>query len=231
MDIHSYSRRRFLAVSMGITGLSTVGERSSATRRTPAGRSPKDDEVVLEQGETCVSLSPLSFQNQTIQEFYGVERPQYPGFHRPSNSSTSTNLERPQTSRLFLYRGPDGLGYVIIHGSEEGPGGAASFGIRHNPRTGKLLVQDDRSDRFRCRPNCALNWSWGGDDGGDGAVYQPLADEFEVRIDPAFNDQAVPEAPDGAEVERWQALSGDARDPDVIDLALDRPLVISSGTC
>lgn len=208
---------------MGVTGLLTTGKRGAA--RPTLHR----DGPVLELAGERVPLSPLSFRNQTIREFYGVDDPNRSGFHRPSRSNTATDLERPRTSRLFLYRGPDGLSYVILHGSDGGPGGAASFGIEHAPRSGDLVVQDDRDDAVRCRPNCALHWSWGGDDSSDGAVYQPLADEFEVRITPRFNDRAVPDAPDGATVERWQVLSGDARDPDATDLPLDRPVTLRSG--
>lgn len=241
----SLSRRQFLAASTGVTGVRTVGERGAATHPTlpsendssgvPAdegtdtGAEPHDD-VVLEQADRCIPLTPLSYQNQTIQEFYGVDHPQEPGFHWPEESHTATNLERPQTSRLFLYRGPDGLGYVIIHGAADGPGGAASFGIRHTPRSGKLLVHDDQGDPVRCRPNCALHWSWGADDGSDGAVYHPLAAEFEVEITPRFNDHARLDAPDG-EVKRWQVLSGDARVPEVFDLALDQPVTLRTDCC
>lgn len=234
MSDQSYSRRQFLLASLGITGLSTgasAGRRPSQFESTARQPSESADEFVLEQDETCVSVTPLRFQEQTIQEFYGVEQPQYAGFHRPEASSTATGLERAQTSRLFLYDGPDGLGYGILHGAADGPGGAASFAIRHSPRSGKLYVQDDPDDSFRCRPNCSLNWAWGADDASDGAVYQPLASEFEVEIDPAFNEHAVREAPTGGAVERWQVLSGDVRNPDVTDLALDQPVTLRSGSC
>lgn len=192
----------------------------------------------LEQGDQCIPLSPLSFQNMTIEEFFG-DQP------NPQQSNTPTNLERERTSLLFLYRGPsnltpewnpNALGFIIIHGASGGPGGAASFGINGLPNQGSSIVFDEgnrpaEGDYFACGGpgGCGYHWAWDG--GSDGTVFYPLGNEFAVRISPNFNEEASFDMPSGGGVERWQVLSGDGRNPDRTDLALDQPVILRSGSC
>lgn len=215
------------------------GRRFENPNDCPRPGTPADGGFALEQGDRCIPLTPLSYDGMPIEEFYGSPPD-------PKRSDTPTDLERPRTSLLFLYRGPsalggpsgrdpDRVGLVVIHGASGGPGGAASFTLEGGPDPGPTVFDDDAApdgseDYLACggAGECVANWAW--DDGNDGAVWHPLNAEFSVRITPRFNEAASLDPPSGG-VERWQVLSGDARSPDRTDLALDRPVTLRSGGC
>lgn len=217
------------------------GRRFENPNDCPRPRSPAEGgEFALEQGDRCIPLSPLSYRDMTIEDFYG-EQPD------PKQSDTPTNLERERTSLLFLYRGPSGsggesardpdrVGLVVIHGASGGPGGAASFTLRGGPDPGPTVFDDDAApngdeDYLACggAGECVANWAWDG--ANDGAVWHPLNEEFSIGIRPQFDEAASLDPPSGGGVERWQVLSGDARNPDRFDLALDQPVTLRTGGC
>jgi hypothetical protein len=183
----------------------------------------------------CVELRPLRYQSQTAEEFYGYDP--NPDAPNPRQSNTPTGLEAPGVSRLFLYQGPDGLCLFIIHGGGEGEqGGAASFRISGLPDSGDWVVLDDShegtQDIFDVDGDPAvLHWAWGGGGRNDGAVFCGLGSQFRIRIDPAFNEAARRDPIDSGRIEEWQLLSGSPADPDVVDLALDQPIVLETGRC
>lgn len=187
----------------------------------------------LEQGERCIPLTPLQYQSQTVEEFYGYT-PDVSAAN-PRQSNTPTNVEEPGTSRLFLFSGPQGLSLVILHGGDGDPGGAASFEITGLPPAGEWVVLDDShegsQDVFETQAGRSeMHWAWGLAGRNDGGAFRGLGGGFEVRIDAAFGEAAMREPLDGADV-NWQVLSGDARNPEVTDLDEDRPVTIRSGGC
>ena len=199
-------------------------------KAAPAG------EFAVRQGEECIPIEPLSFEDQSIEEFYGYEPD--PSAENPRQSNFPVPLEQVQTSRMFLYEGPDGLSLVFVHGGDDDPGGAASFEISGLDDDVQWLVEDDgyegATDQFSVEDGTATaDWAWGAEGRNDGGALGHLGDDFEVSIDPRFNEAAELDPFDGeaAVVEQWQVLSGDVNDPDVTDLSLDQPLDISSDSC
>ncbi|PSP93915.1 hypothetical protein BRC91_07540 [Halobacteriales archaeon QS_4_62_28] len=183
--------------------------------------------------EKCAEITPLSYKDQTVEEFYGY-KPDLDA-ENPRRSNTPTNLERPGVSRLFLYEGPGGLSLVIIHGGgEDEDGGAATFGIAGLPPDGEWAVLDDSyegsDDIFRIdRTQSVLSWAWGAGGRNDGGAFRGLGRNFRLVVQPAFNEAAEREPLGSGQVTEWQVLSGSNTDPDVISVPLDRPVVITSG--
>ena len=191
------------------------------------GNSPKRPE--------CFSLEPLSYRDQSVVDFYGYE----PDASKENSqqSTTPTELEKPDTSRLFLYEGPEGLSLVMIHGSgQTDRGGAVSFRIEGVPDGVEWVVRDDdydgADDEFAVGDGTAsADWAWGVGSRNDGGALGYLPDEFRLRIDPRFDEDAELDPYDKGGVKRWEVLSGDASDPDVRQVPMDRPLVIAVGEC
>ena len=195
--------------------------------------------VGLAQDGECVSLSPV-VGDVPVTEFYkyGAVNTRY------SSAGPVTALERAGTSRLFLYRGPDGvLSLVVVHGKhrlEDVPqgGGSVSFTFEGLPSDGEWVVRDDfydgpeLFDQWKHGDGQAtVHWTW---QGGrtDGAVFAGLGDDFSITVEPAFNEDAKLYGQHyDADVKTWEALGGSQTDPDAISLAMDEPVVIESDGC
>ena len=176
----------------------------------------------------CLPIDPLRTQTP-VEEFYGY----VPDADEPNSQRSNTGLEAKATSRLLFYDGPEGLSLVMFHGGGEGDqGGAATFEVTGLPADGEWVVLDDgyegSRDEFEISDTSAtLNWAWGVEGRSDGAVFRGLGDEFEIRIDPAFNEAAELEPFGPGEIERWQILSATADGFTAYQLPLDQPIVLS----
>lgn len=208
------------------------GESDDATDGTGEGG------WVVEQGGTCVAISPLA-GDASAEAFYELERE---GIGRDGEPMRS--LQARGTSILFLYR--DGAGdvyLVVVHGKQEsteaGRGGSASFVFEGLPDDGSWVVQDDsyagptRYDVWNVddEPQ-TVRWTWqaGWKDGG---VYGPLdGDDASFAVRPRFNEEAelYGEHYQG-EVDSWEVLSGSLDDPDRSTLGMDEPVTVRTGEC
>lgn len=77
-----------------------------------------------------------------------------------------------------------------------------------------------------------IDWWWttGRTDGG--ALRGLGVAGLELRIEPAFNDEAeLAATPNEGEITSWELLSGDRDDPERTALDLDEPLTLRTGTC
>lgn len=219
------TRRTLLsAIGAGLTS-GLVGTEATARRRT-------ESQYVLVQSDECVPIRPIS-SNEPVIEFYGYKS----GASESNSQQSNTGLEKAGVSQLFLYRGPNGLSLVLLHGGGDGErGGAASFEVTGLPPSGEWVVLDDsyegRRDEYHISERRAvLHWAWGVDGQNDGAVFRGLADEFEIRITPAFNDAARFEPFGPGKITEWQVLSATDDDITTRSISLDQPVVLSSDEC
>jgi hypothetical protein len=201
---------------------------------TPEPTGTPGDLSIVQDGE-CVPVTPLS-GDQPVTEFYGYTTEQDAEI-APFQANLPGTLEAAGVSRLFLYRGPDALSLVVVHsGGERGVGGAASFEITGLPTDGEWVVQDDNydpgdPDTWQVSPGATVvDWAWN-ETGSDGGVFAGLGSDFEIRIEPAFDEAANLEPESPGQVEAWQVLSESVQNPEVVDLAMDRPLVVRSASC
>lgn len=173
---------------------------------------------VLEQGGETYEITPLSYREQSIEEFYN-----YGGVR--ASAYTPTNVEQgPQKSKLFLYEDPQGLSLVIIHDDHNYPSSTASGGeavFTFSGFDGSWIVEDDPGDwtRWNSSPPGKIHWWWN-DKNTDGGIFRFDSDEFAVTVDPAFRYG----------ITEWEILSGDADDPERIGLGLDEAITLSSVT-
>jgi outer membrane protein assembly factor BamB len=169
-------------------------------------------DLSVDQSDVSSSVTPLSYNNQTVEEFYGYE---------DSTSNTPTGVEKSDTSRLFLYDGPEGLSLVVIHDkANNGPRGevrSAEFDFSGLPTdTGSWVVRDDTEGGNFTRDDTSPSWTWYSNGTDGGAFRGGLNEGFDIEITPAF---------DG--ITDWEFLSGDPSDPDVIRLNIDESVKIT----
>ncbi|UPV99882.1 PKD domain-containing protein [Halorussus gelatinilyticus] len=218
----------FLVVGAAIP-LSPVSDTAAAAEHS----------FVVEQNGRCYEVSPLS-NGEDVRSFYDYRNVENDdGAQRYTYSSyMPDHLTRADTSRLFLYDGPNGVSLVIIHnevGGDRGDGSAATFRFGGLPSGGDWVVEDDdysdQDDRFARN---RIDWSWYGDR-TDGAVFRGLdRDGTAVTIDPAFDERAaLYDSPvdRSGDTAAWQFLSGSVGDPSAVSLDMDDRLTIRTGTC
>ncbi|WP_276300366.1 hypothetical protein [Halorussus lipolyticus] len=222
------SRRGLLAtIAVGVAG-------RAAARTTDA------TEYVIEQGDQCIPVTPLSGE-ESAESFYDYRTPNTSPSGATYSSYGTRGLQRAETSICFLYDGPEGLSLVVVHDKlrDGTPGGAVTFDLNlANPDRGSWLVGDDDYDAptnydtfARTDTGWRVDWTWA-EARSDGGVYGLLGEDFALTIDPSFNRQAAlyDDHYEG-ELTDWQFLTGDRTDPERISLAMDRPVTIRPGGC
>lgn len=243
--------------------LSTIGAGLTAGLAGPAATAVGGEEerggpaagpaYVLIQDGACTPVRALR-GDEPVESVYGYHLPEIyvseengatPG--EPQYASTgTTELQRPQTSIAFLYRGPEGLSLVVVHGDLEArDGGSVTFRLSGLPRSGRWLVKDDRyrhpdtgeivpgnKDRWDVEgTEHRVDWTWGAA-GTDGGAFGSLGDDFEVTIDPAFNEAAAlhGEHYQGT-VTDWAFVTATPDGHEHVPLQMDEPLLIRPGDC
>jgi len=151
----------------------------------------------LTQGSMEIEIVPLSYKDYTVEDFYD---------YYDADANTPTNLEKEDTTRLFLFEGPnDELSLVIIHDKpySNGTGGEATYDFSGLPDTGEWVVKDGPPDSYS-RTRCEWKWSYEHTDGG--AFRGGLAGtEFII-------------SPQKQGTSNFEALSGSASNPTVTKL-------------
>lgn len=129
-----WTRRRFTTATAAILGGLGLASTTEADdhRRT----------FVLEQDGECLPVVPLSGE-KPVEAFYDWGRDV-----RSWSSEGTRELQRSETSLLFLYRGPLGLSLVLVHdrADDETSGGVASFTFEGVPEGAEWAVKDDLYD-------------------------------------------------------------------------------------
>ncbi|MFW5935539.1 MAG: hypothetical protein ACOCQL_06790 [Halolamina sp.] len=191
---------------------------------------------MVEQGEYCVSVVPLS-GDVPIEERNGwtVEGADF-------SATGLVGLQRPDTSVLFLYDGPNGLSLVVVH-DEYGDGtdgGSVTFEFAGLPPDGQWVVQDDyydgesKYDQWRRDgTDGTVDWTWG-ESRTDGGAFRGLGPDpdLALRIDPSFNaDATLYGACYDGELTAWEVVPASADGRTRTTLALDEPIVVRRGSC
>ncbi|ODR82763.1 hypothetical protein BG842_17070 [Haladaptatus sp. W1] len=237
------NRRRFVQATVASTAI--LGGVSSAN-----AQSGGNAQFSIEQDGKCIPIEPLSMSGLPVEEFYDYRTPDTdPSSYKYASFGTQ-NLQRKDTSILFLYQGPKGLSLVMIHDKiDAGAGGAVTFRITNLPVKGKFIVKDDSYDastnrdtfdyskhrNWNGKESASANVSWTWQEGrADGAVYRSLGKDFKITINPQFNEKAVLAGEGGVydgKIKKWEVLSGDVNNPTRTKLNMNKPITISSKAC
>jgi predicted ribosomally synthesized peptide with SipW-like signal peptide len=215
-----------------------------------------ETEYTATQGDTTVELEPIE-GDETVQEFYDFRLPDrydsednrnatngasFPGSGPYYGSAGTEDIQQGDTSIMFLYEGPDGLSFVVVHeGDGSSDGGSASFQITDLNGNGEWVVKDDlylgsdgtlassNYDRWYTTTNTqTIDWTWGGG-GSDGGAFQTLSDNFEFTISPSFNEESeLYEQFYNGDVDEWQVISGNRNNPDRTTLNMSEEVTIKA---
>lgn len=242
------ANRRTVLRGMGaLAGITSFGARS-------AGANDDGPGYVLVQTDTCFPMTPLS-GDEPVEDLYDYRLPERfvseengasdPGTGPYYSSAGTDSLQAADSSVLFLYDGPGGLSLVVVHGDvTDSAGGSATFTVSGVPEGSSWVVKDDyyrdpetgeiadsNFDRWETGGHThEIDWTWGGKT--DGGALRGLGDDFELRIDPEFNEDATlyGEHYEG-DVEDWQAVVGSQTGLKRVGLKLDEPVTLRSGEC
>ena len=234
-----------IAVVVAMVASTSVGFAAASGPSSAAQEAGNADTYAVEQGGDCFVVTPVT-GNESVKSFYDYRTP-FPNnpFSNATGQSYSsegtTDLQRPNTSSLFLYRSPSGnLSLVILHGATDdaSAGGAVTFNITGLPEDGAWVVKDDEYqgesnyDNWTSESGTTqVNWTWGAGK-TDGGAYAGLGETFTITIDPAFNREAAlfGEHYNGT-IDNWTVISNGAGAYERRQLDMSQPVTISSGGC
>jgi hypothetical protein len=237
------NRRRFVQATVASTAI--LGGVSSVD-----AQSGSNAQFSIEQDGKCIPIEPLSMSGLPVEEFYDYRTPDTdPSSYKYASFGTE-NLQRKNTSILFLYEGPKGLSLVMIHDKiDAGAGGAVTFRMTNLPVKGKFIIKDDSYDastnrdtfdyskhrNWNGKESASANISWTWQRGrADGAVYRNLGNDFKITINPQFNENAVlagEGGPYNGKIKNWEVLSGNVNNPTRTKLNMNKPVTITSKGC
>lgn len=227
------------AVAMTVIG-TTAG--IGAVGPIVAAQEDSEDEYVVVQDGECTPIEPLGSGERTVEEFYDYRTPETEPSAYSYSSHGTVYLQEDDTSTLFLFDGSDGLSLVVVHDQYDGDsaGGSATMEFEDLPEEGEWVVEDDdysedleggSDDVFdHAETTSRISWTWS-ENRSDGAAFNGgLDDEFAITIDPAFNEEAELDVYDGR-ITDWHVVSNADDGRERTPLALDEPIVVSSGGC
>ncbi|WP_227356205.1 hypothetical protein [Haladaptatus salinisoli] len=240
-EFRDISRRRFVQATL--TSTAALGGVSSVDAR----QSTNSSQYTVIQDGKCIPIEPLTMSGLPVKQFYGYRTPSTKPRSYNYASFGTENLQRSETSILFLYKGPKGLSLVAIHDKiDAGSGGAVTFRLTNLPADGKFVVKDDdyngstnvdtwdysthRSWNGKKTATASISWAYSAGR-SDGMVYRGLGNDFEVTIHPQFNQQAILSGQNQGKIKLWQILSGNASNPTRTKLDMSKPITISSKPC
>lgn len=194
------SRRNVLfALGTGVTALS--GASQPVLSQTGSDDSDSTERLFeISYGGNSESIAPFSGE-QSIKDVYD-----YGGY------TSSLELQKEDTARLFLYDGPRGLSLgTIIDSTSSNDGGQTSYDIVGLPEDGTWAVKDDPGDIYGDTPS----WSWSSGGNTDGGAYRGLDMEsdnenLEFKITPALNEgRDDVDNDESGTVDGWEFVHGE----------------------
>ena len=228
-----------IAVVLTVIGLLTAGATVGVGPVAAQSTQSESDEYAIVQGDDCFTVEAFGNGSESVEEFYDYRTPETEPSSPQYGSFGTTHLQADDTSVLFLYEGSEGTSLVVVHDQVDGdsPGGAVTMQIDGLPEDGEWVVEDDNYsvsdgpyDEFEHgETSSRITWTYT-DNRSDGAAFRGLEGEFDVTIDPAFNDDADFRVYDG-EITDWEALSPTDDGHERTSLDMSQPVEIRPGPC
>ena len=173
---------------------------------TSAVDATKNSNYKLIQNDREIIINPIEHNNNPVEDFYNYNN---------GSSNSLTNIEKSDTSRIFLYNGPNGISLCIVHDkSETGKDGEAEYEFDGLPQNGSWAVKDDPSDKYSLNK---ASWAWKEGQTG-GGVFRNLLGNDVLTIESKKNTTSSIEI-----------LSGDADSPSIIKINSDTEFSIQEG--
>ncbi|MFC6727956.1 CARDB domain-containing protein, partial [Natronoarchaeum mannanilyticum] len=170
------------------------------------------------QGDQCITIQALGNGSQTVEEFYDYRNPEtHDGPNNVYSSYGTRDLQRDDTTTMFVYEGSEGTSLVVIHERVGGDsdGGAVTMQFDGLAENSEWAVKDDLYNGTRPGGNLD-EWShsgtsaratWAYTDGrNDGGALRGFGED--VTVTPYFNDRAdFREYP--GDITEWEVVSAE----------------------
>jgi chitodextrinase len=184
----------------------------------PTAAAQESGTYSFEQGDQCIDVDPIVDENQTVEEFYDYRNP-YTTPQGDSYSSYGTvPYQEDNTSILMIYEGAEGTSLVVVHEKyhedDSGTNGSSvTFTVTGISPGDGWAVEDDnyngQDDEFYHNDSYSeMNWVYA-DSRTDGGAYRGLGDDFEVDIQPQFNEDANKrfDGSYGGQIHDWKVVT------------------------
>ena len=204
---------------------------------------------VVQDGE-CIEIESFGDGTESVEEFYDYRASDTEPTGAFSSYGT-TEFQADDTTQMLLYNGSEGVSLVVVHDRLEGDqtGGVVTFNVTGVPSGSEWAVRDDyylnnqgeqpdsNYDNFTIEGDSAhADWFWVNNRTDGGALRAPQGADFSLTVDPAFNDDAHHDHPDGryngGTIDAWNVRTPDGSDGGAAtELDMNRPVTIEAGGC
>lgn len=199
----------------------------------PTAAAQNSETYVVEQGERCIEVDPISGGSQSVEEFYDYRNETY-------SSHGTKAYQQDDTSQLLVYEGPQGTSLVVVHDrlhddeADGTNGSSATFTFSGLPDGSDWAIRDDnyggQDDSYDFSGSTrTAQWRW---DRArtDGAAYRLGTGDFSVGIDATFNENRWSGTYHGR-IDSWKVVTetGDGIERETLET--DEPVTVSPGTC
>ncbi|SNZ16944.1 CARDB protein [Natronoarchaeum philippinense] len=230
------------ALATGAVAQPLAGGHSPATQQGAAQLQQGDSQTyAVTQGDQCIEIQALGNGSQTVEEFYDYRNPEtHDGPNNVYSSYGTQELQRGDTTTMFVYEGSQGTSLVVIHEriGDDSDGGAVTMQFDGLAENSEWAVQDDVYNGTRPGGNLD-EWSHSGTSaratwaytGGrnDGGALRGFGED--VTITPYFNDSADFREYDG-DITQWDVVSASGGEYNRTALdSLTEEVTVSAGRC
>jgi len=193
------------------------------------------------QGDQCITIQALGNGSQTVEEFYDYRNPEtHDGPNNVYSSYGTRELQRDDTTTMFVYEGSEGTSLVVIHERVGGDsdGGAVTMQFDGLDEDSEWAVKDDLYNGTRPGGNLD-EWSHSGTSaratwaytGGrnDGGALRGFGED--VTVTPYFNDRADFREYSG-DITEWEVVSAENGEYNRTSLdSMSEEVAVTAGGC
>src|SRR6056297_412585 len=193
------------------------------------------------QGDRCITIQALGNGSQTVEEFYDYRNPEtHDGPNNVYSSYGTRELQRGDTTTMFVYEGSEGTSLVVLHErvGDDSDGGAVTMQFDGLDENSEWAVQDDVYNGTRPGGNldewshsgtaARATWAYTGSR-NDGGAIRGFGED--VTVTPYFNDRADFREYEG-DITEWEVVSAEGGEYNRTSLeSMTEEVTVTAGGC
>lgn len=199
----------------------------------PAAAAQESSTYVVEQGDKCIEVDPVTDEDKSVEEFYDYRNETF-------SSHGTVAYQQDNVSHLIVYEGSHGTSLVMVHDrlheddAEGTNGSSATFTLSGLPAGSDWAIRDDNyggsDDTWDLSGSTrTVQWRWTRAR-TDGAAYRLGTDDFSVRINATFNENRWSGRYHGR-IDEWKLVTGTDSGIQRETLDTSENVTVSPGSC
>lgn len=206
----------------------------------PTAAAQESDSYVVQQGEECIEVDPITDENSTVEEFYDYRNEDTEPSSDSYSSFGTVEYQEDNTSHLMIYEGSDGASLVVVHeryhqdASEGSRGGNAGLTFSGLPSDSEWAVKDDQydgqSDEYEDSGSTKSAEWWYDQSRTDGAVIRGIGGADAITVEPAFNENTWSGSYGGL-IHDWKVITSAEDGIERASLNMSQSITVSPGIC